>query len=340
MTQQHLVGASTKEQKRGRPHSFLKRRGDMDIAIIERNQLIAKNPQVIKMVGHEPRTKWIVLACVSLQIILAYASKGLNLLPFLAITYTLGATLNQALFLAIHEISHNLAFKSPAANRLLSVFANLPIGIPYAIVFRHYHLAHHRDFGVAGVDTDLPSEWETWIVSGSATCKLDHSLRKLAYMTLHVFAYSLRPLFVNRLLFPVNAWVAFNFGVQAAFDAMIVYCAGWNMLVYLILSTFIAGSLLHPCSSHFLAEHYTDNRDIETYSHYGFLNRLTFNVGYHREHHVLPGVPWSRLQRLREIIDRDISPAPQHTSWCNLLLRFLVSDSFSVYNRVYSIKLS
>ena len=61
-------------------------------------------------------------------------------------TLTVGATANQNLFLAIHEISHNLAFRSPMANRLLAVFANLPIGIPYSASFRvcllpgRYHL--------------------------------------------------------------------------------------------------------------------------------------------------------------------------------------------------------
>lgn len=56
--------------------------------------------------------------------------------PFLTTAYVVGATANQNLFLAIHEISHNLAFKSPMGNRLLAIFANLPIGIPYSAAFR------------------------------------------------------------------------------------------------------------------------------------------------------------------------------------------------------------
>lgn len=55
---------------------------------------------------------------------------------FIATAYFIGATSNQNLFLAIHEISHNLAFRSPMANRLLAIFANLPIGIPYSAAFR------------------------------------------------------------------------------------------------------------------------------------------------------------------------------------------------------------
>jgi sphingolipid delta-4 desaturase len=55
---------------------------------------------------------------------------------FLATAYVIGATCNQNLFLAIHEISHNLAFRSAFANRLLAIFANLPIGLPYSAAFR------------------------------------------------------------------------------------------------------------------------------------------------------------------------------------------------------------
>lgn len=59
-----------------------------------------------------------------------------SITSFLLPAYIIGATANQNLFLAIHEISHNLAFKSPLANRLFAIVANLPIGLPYSAAFK------------------------------------------------------------------------------------------------------------------------------------------------------------------------------------------------------------
>ena len=98
--------------------------------------------QVTKLCGPEPLTKYFVLAVVVLQVICAVYLRNTSVLSlkFVLVAYVVGATANQNLFLAIHEISHNLAFKAPLANRLFAVFANLPIGVPYSAAFRVSHL--------------------------------------------------------------------------------------------------------------------------------------------------------------------------------------------------------
>ena len=79
-----------------------------------------------------------------------------------------------------------------------------------------------------------------------------------------------------------------------AFDTLIVKTLGWNALVYLLMSSFFAGSL-HPCAAHFIAEHYlmdgpkqlvqgSEGELVglaqETTSYYGKLNWLCYNVGH------------------------------------------------------------
>lgn len=82
------------------------------------------------------------------------------------ICYVIGATLTHALFLAIHEISHNLAFKTHKMNSLLGMFANLPIVLPYSVAFKGYHMDHHNDQGRDGTDTDMPTRAEARFFKG------------------------------------------------------------------------------------------------------------------------------------------------------------------------------
>jgi sphingolipid 4-desaturase/C4-monooxygenase len=88
--------------------------------------------------GHEPLTKYCVFLVVLLQLGIAYALRRTYPLSplFLLVAYAVGGTANHNLFLAIHEITHNLAFRSVWANKTLAIFANLPIGIPYSAAFK------------------------------------------------------------------------------------------------------------------------------------------------------------------------------------------------------------
>jgi sphingolipid delta-4 desaturase len=247
-----------------------------------------------------------------------------------------GATANQNLFLAIHEISHNLAFRSPTANRLLAIVANLPIGIPYSASFRPYHLTHHKSLGVDGLDTDLPTAAEALF--------LDSILGKAFFCTFQIFFYAVRPMAVYSVPF---TWVsALNVATQLGFDAVVLRALGPSSLLYLLLSSFLAGSL-HPLAGHFIAEHYVystvtpaqadaaNNIPVpETYSYYGPLNFLTYNVGLHNEHHDFPAVPWTRLHKLHTIAREFYADLPHHTSWTYVIWRFIFDETVGIRCRV------
>lgn len=187
-----------------------------------------------------------VLGVTSLQIGCAYLLRSTPIFswPFFLTAYIVGATANQNTFLAIHEISHNLAFRSAYANRLFAIFANLPIGLPYSAAFRPYHLTHHKALGVDGLDTDLPTKFEAIF--------LDSVLGKAFFCTFQILFYALRPMMV--LTLPFTGLHFLNLVVQLGFDAILVWSCGWNSFAYLIMSSFLAGSL-HPCAGHFIAEH-------------------------------------------------------------------------------------
>ena len=71
-------------------------------------------------------------------------------------------TLNHSLFLAMHEVTHNLFFKSS-------------------------HRAHHIDLGEPGVDTDVPSVLEAKLFREKFVI--------LLWLLLQFVTYTIRPLF-------------------------------------------------------------------------------------------------------------------------------------------------
>ena len=305
-----------------------------------RQAIIKAHPEVLKLCGPEPWTKYTVLLVVSIQLLAAYLLRSTPIISpvFLLTAYVVGATCNQNLFLAIHEISHNLAFRTPIYNRLIAIFANLPIGVPYSAAFRPYHLTHHKSLGVDGLDTDLPTAFEAVF--------LDSLLGKAFFCTFQIFFYALRPMMVYKD--PFTHIHALNLITELSFDILIVQTMGKNALIYFLMSSFLAGSL-HPLAAHFIAEHYVfdpptsladspeDVKNIavpETYSYYGVLNVFTYNVGLHNEHHDFPAIPWTRLPKLNKIAKEFYDPLPRHESWVRVIWQFILDERVGLWCRV------
>jgi len=301
-------------------------------------KILEKHPEIKELMGYEPLTKYIVAATVALQVFMAWLTLEWSWAPYLLALYVVGATANHSLFLAIHEISHDLGASKKAdlawnANKFLAMFANCPIAIAYSVTFRPYHMEHHRYQGDHGVDTDIPLQIEGYFVTETSYGYVDHCCRKAIFMFCQIFAYAFRPMFVKPQLVPKNMWLVVNWMVVLSFDALIVYFLGPKAMLYFLLSTFLAGSI-HPTAGHFIAEHYVMEGTTETYSYYGPLNMLAYNVGYHNEHHDFPNIPWSRLPKVREIAPEFYNDLPQCDSWPGVLYRYIFDDSISPYSRV------
>ncbi|KAL9084772.1 MAG: hypothetical protein Q9159_005057 [Coniocarpon cinnabarinum] len=306
-----------------------------------RNAIIKAHPEVTKLCGPERLTKYVVALVVGIQLLTAYLLRSTPVFSwtFLIAAYVVGGTSNANLFLAIHEISHNLGFRSPNANRALAMIANLPVGIPYYASFRPYHLTHHKSLGVDGLDVDLPTTFEAVF--------LDSVGGKAFFCTFQIFFYALRPMFVLQL--PITNIHLINIAVQVAFDTALVQALGWRPLAYLIVSSFMAGSL-HPSAAHFIAEHYIFSQHQqptkpatpetakapppETFSYYGPLNVLCYNVGLHNEHHDFPAIPWTRLGKLHDIAHEFYDELPSHKSWVYVIWQFICDENVGLWCRL------
>lgn len=308
-------------QEQDEPHA--KRKG----------QILKAHPEITKLMGPEWKTKYMAAATVALQVCMAWMTLEWRWPAYLFVVYVVGATANHSLFLVIHELSHNLGSKSTNHNKYIAMMANMPIGIAYCITFKPYHMAHHRYQGHDEVDTDIPTYLEGYVISGTAFGYVDHTCRKALFMFCQIFAYALRPMCVKPELVPQDKWIALNWAVQLTFDFTMMGLFGYKVIFYFLLSTFFAGSI-HPTAGHFLSEHYVVDGEQETYSYYGPLNRLTYNVGYHNEHHDFPNIAWSNLPKVREIAPEFYNDLPQCGSWTGIIFRYIFDNSISPFSRV------
>ncbi|KAA3677129.1 sphingolipid 4-desaturase/C4-monooxygenase [Paragonimus westermani] len=153
-----------------------------------RKEILKKYPQIKELMGPDPNLKWQILILVLFQVASLPFVQHLGWFSIFLLAYLVGGVVNHALNLAIHEISHNLAFghSHPLMNRALGMFANLPIGAPTSISFKKYHMLHHRYQGDAELDVDLPTELEGRLFSCTGM--------KFIWLVLQPFFYSLRPL--------------------------------------------------------------------------------------------------------------------------------------------------
>jgi sphingolipid delta-4 desaturase len=287
-----------------------------------RKEIIQKHPEVTKLFGINPRLKYWTVALVVAQLTIAYFAVNLHWLPFLLVTYLAGATIAHALFLAIHEITHDLAFKNKKYNNWLALVANIPIVLPYAMSFKVYHALHHYDQGRDGVDVDIPTETEAKIFRGF--------FGKFAWFLHQIAFYALRPLFVKPI--KPEKWQIINAVFQLSTIGLFLYFAGWAALGYLLLSLLLAGGL-HPTSGHFISEHYVMHEGQETYSYYGPLNLVTFNVGYHNEHHDFPNIPGSRLPELKRMAPEFYDNLHSYNSWTGVIRDFLFRKDITLFSR-------
>ena len=114
----------------------------------------------------------------------------------------------------------------------------------------------------------------------------------------------------------------------------VIYGWGWTSLIYLLLSSVFAIGL-HPVGARWIQEHYlTHPGGQETFSYYGGLNVIAFNVGYHNEHHDLVTVPWSRLPEIRRRAPEFYEGMHAYTSWTGLLVRFVRDRHITLFNYI------
>jgi sphingolipid delta-4 desaturase len=292
---------------------------------IRTKEILKQHPDIRKLIGKNPFTIFPILGLVTLQIVLSWFVADQSWWLVFGAAYLIGAFADHALFVMIHECAHRLLFKKPAINRLAGILANIPQIFPSSVSFERYHIKHHSFQGVHELDADLPNHWEAKLINNFFIGKL---VWLLFYPLFQVFR-------ISRLkeIKPFDTWVALNWAVQIAFVAIMWMWVGPKAVVFLLASFFFSVGL-HPLGARWIQEHYLTHGEQETYSYYGPLNNVAFNVGYHNEHHDFPSVPWNRLPQIRNGAPNFYNTLLFHTSWTKLFFRFLFDKEISLYSRI------
>ncbi len=292
---------------------------------IERcKEIIQKYPQIKSLMGRNVNSIYYIIGIVGLQFIMAFVMSQFAWYWILIAAWGIGAFANHALFVLLHECTHNMVFKSRIANVWAGVLCDLPNGFPSSAAFRKYHLKHHAFQGHYEIDADIPSRWEAKMIGNGF-------IGKSFWLLLFPLFQALRPPRLKEVSFS-NKWIWINLLTVLAVDAAVFLIMGPMALLYLVASFFFSVGL-HPLGGRWIQEHYLVAAPQETYSYYGPLNKLAFNVGYHNEHHDFAYVPWNNLPKIKEIAPEYYDTLVSHNSWSKLTWQFLTDKNLSLFSR-------
>ena len=289
-------------------------------------QILKQYPGVRKLIGKNPLSFYAIVFLVAAQIALAYVLSSAPWWVIFVVAYFAGAFIDHALFVMIHECAHRLIFKNQVANKLGGILANLPQVFPSSVAFERYHIKHHSFQGIHELDADLPNHWEARLIN-------NYFIGKAIWLLFYPFFQAFR---ITRLkeIKPFDKWMALNWIAEIVFVALVWWLLGGKAIGFLTLSFFFSVGL-HPLGGRWIQEHYLMNdSQQETYSYYGVLNKLAFNVGYHNEHHDFPSVSWNKLPQIRKEAPSFYNTLIYHTSWTKLFFRFLFDKEISLFSRL------
>jgi len=289
-------------------------------------EILIRHPHVRKLIGKNPYTIFVILGLVTGIICMAWLVSNQSWWLVVLMAYFGGAFINHALFVMIHECAHQLIFKKKSWNRIAAIIANLPHVMPSAISFERYHIKHHSFQGVYELDGDLPGKWEARMINNSIFGKCMWLLFYPVFQVIRTFRL--------KEIKPIDGWIVSNIVVQVLFDVAVWTLLGPKAFFFLLFSFFFSVGL-HPLGARWIQEHYLSlDENQETYSYYGPMNAVAFNVGFHNEHHDFPSVPWNKLPELKRTAPSFYDTLLYHRSWTKLFFRFLFDKKISLYSRV------
>lgn len=318
----------------------------------ERSKAMVKaHPEIKTLFGNDPTTAVWCLAAAGTQLAIALAVGFGPWWLMLLTAWVVGTSINIMLFQLGHECVHGLVFKSKRLNRLWFTLTTLPMFLSGHHTWWEEHLVHHNDMGAK---KDFITRRRSYFLRTRLTSPLvfPYSAIMLVMQVMRstiglvmyaggLLAGQSKPtprtlavladqhLVSGYVKDGAERWAVWYPLVNLVTCTALLLIGGWQSVVYLLASQAFFTGFLHPyCLGWVLGiSHFHGARRYQpTASHYGWLiNLLSFNAGYHVEHHDLMTIPWRRMPALRRMAPEFYDNLETIPSYTWLALQFVFS---------------
>jgi fatty acid desaturase len=301
----------------------------------------AEVKDLMKLWKHSPLDAWMAaLSLAQLALTLGLASYwerspitariGIFVVQVLMITYNI--------IIISHQFGHTPWFNSPILNMLASMLNSINAG-QSVDAYRLRHVRNHHRFNndrkhPDGKTRDLSSTFQmghrgehatllTYVIEGAVSTFLREARILLSFPRLWRVGKHERELLALAASHPSRRRAELRqirFDRVAQFAGFITYLViSWRWTVWCYLPAFYTALVLVNMQNYY--EHFgalPESRYANSVSYYGGLyNFLTFNDGYHQEHHLCPYTHWTHLPTVAyaapselNLIERVVSPVP------------------------------
>jgi sphingolipid delta-4 desaturase len=167
----------------------------------------------------------------------------------------------------------------------------------------------------------------------------------LIQMTVHAILHLLgkrKTLFPTQTRIPafsrfphgLHGWMYFNLVLSLVYEGVQLYYFGYGPVLFRLISCVISNGP-SPLGMRNVQEHYYQRKGQPTTSVYaGLVNTLTFNIGFHVEHHDFSTIPCMRLPKIREIAPEHYNTLFAYRSYTEVLTRFFTDPGIPL-NIIY-----
>jgi len=310
---------------------------------LERKRAILRDhPEVKELFGNNPFTALLLVAVLPIHIYFSFFFSEFSWPIYLLASYTLGAWLAFVLQVIGHDGTHRLVFKNGPLNRLVAIFAFLPLFLgPFGTFWMFEHMWHHN------VVVDKSFRYGP---------QQNGPIKKAIYSALFivvvniVFAINAAKLGVKILLnlpnkfsgksdwvpegfvvppytrFPqaLNGWTGFNILCCFLYNVLLIAFGGFYPFFYQFFAS-MAMNGLHPLGMRQVQEHYFLVKGQPTNSVYTSWHTIFLNIGHHNEHHDFANIPWNRLPKLTAIAPEYYLNLKHYTSYTQVLVEFFTN---------------